>query len=461
MTAMHLFQRPCPVCGSDRGELLVRMRFAAFEDGTLPPEFDLVGCLGCGLAFHDLDLPARDLAAHYGRARPVTAGATPGGGGASAADREHYRAILGRLATWADPDMDQPVWEVGCGAGGLLAALREAGYQRLLGVELWPEAVAKLTRQGFSVALGSALRLPEIPGLHPPDTPPPPGAPLEADRRPGLIIYSHVLEHLADPRAALRQAAERLAPGGLIYVEVPDAAAYDAQQPFRELYQEHLMHFDATALAFLLRSKGFEILSRGRGRLAGGAVIWAVASFQGSRPSSAGQEEGLGRWDGLLSLRSYLRACARHPVIQRLTDLAGERRTWWLWGLSQQTLFFLGSTDLGRATIRHLIDADPAKQGRRMRPVADPGDWADPAAEPPAPEADAFRVWVRPGAQAGRSVAIDGPATGWTVEPPDALRHAHREDGLILAAWGRGREMRARLKAMGFSGSVVCLDEEE
>lgn len=458
MTAMHLFRRPCPVCGSDRGELLVRMRFAAFEDGVLPPEFDMVGCLGCGLAFYDLELSSKNLDAHYGRPRPVVAGATPGGGGASPADREHYRAILARLATWADPDMEHPVWEVGCGAGGFLAALREAGYLRLLGVDLWPEAVERLTRQGFSAIQGSALNLPGVPGLDLPL----PCAPPETDQRPGLIIYSHILEHLADPRDALGQAADRLVPGGLIYVEVPDAAVYDAQQPYRELYQEHLTHFDATSLGFLLRSKGFEILSRGRGRFAGSAVIWAVASFQGCRPSAAGQEDGLGRWDGLLSLRTYLRACSRHSVIQRLTDLAGEERTWWLWGLSQQTLFFLGSTDLGRATVRHLIDADPAKQGRRMRPVADSVDWADPAAaKAPAPEVEKVSLWVRPGAKAGSSAALAGPATGWTVEPPDALRQARREDGLILAAWGRGREMRARLKAMGFSGSVVCLDEEE
>jgi SAM-dependent methyltransferase len=420
MSAACAFRRPCPVCGSGQGERLARLRFAAFEDGLLPSEFDLAGCPGCGLAFYDADFSAGLLAAHYGRSRPAAAGAAPGGGGVSAGDRDHYRDILSRLAAWAAPDFGRPVWEVGCGAGGLLAALREAGYPRLLGVELWPEAVEQLAGRGFPAAVGSAL---DLPGGRDRD-----GAP------PGLLIYSHILEHLADPRAALREAARRLTPGGLIYVEVPDAAVYDPAAPYRELYQEHLSHFDETSLGFLLRNNGFEIRGGGRGRLGGGAVIWAVASLQDGRPTAgpgaAGPGEEAGRREGLPALRGYLRACARHPVLTRLSALAAEGRPWLIWGLSQQTLYFLGSTELGRADIRGLADADPSKQGRRVRLPRDP------------------------------SVAGE-PSPGWVVRPPESLARARPGEGVVLAAWGRGEEMRAGLKALGFSGPVVGLDEGE
>lgn len=47
----------------------------------------------------------------------------------------------------------------------------------------------------------------------------------ETDRRFDTIIFSHVLEHVADPVAALRRLGELLAPGGRLYVIVPNAEA--------------------------------------------------------------------------------------------------------------------------------------------------------------------------------------------------------------------------------------------
>lgn len=45
---------------------------------------------------------------------------------------------------------------------------------------------------------------------------------LPADLRYDLILCSHVLEHIADPSALLRQLTKRLTDGGILYIEVPD-----------------------------------------------------------------------------------------------------------------------------------------------------------------------------------------------------------------------------------------------
>jgi 2-polyprenyl-3-methyl-5-hydroxy-6-metoxy-1,4-benzoquinol methylase len=47
----------------------------------------------------------------------------------------------------------------------------------------------------------------------------------ETDRRFDTIVFSHVLEHVADPVAALRRLGELLAPDGRLYVVVPNAEA--------------------------------------------------------------------------------------------------------------------------------------------------------------------------------------------------------------------------------------------
>lgn len=45
------------------------------------------------------------------------------------------------------------------------------------------------------------------------------------DRRFGTIVFSHVLEHVLDPVAALHRLGTLLAPGGRLYVVVPNAEA--------------------------------------------------------------------------------------------------------------------------------------------------------------------------------------------------------------------------------------------
>lgn len=47
----------------------------------------------------------------------------------------------------------------------------------------------------------------------------------ETDRRFETIVFSHVLEHVLDPVAALRRLGALLAPGGRLYVVVPNAEA--------------------------------------------------------------------------------------------------------------------------------------------------------------------------------------------------------------------------------------------
>jgi 2-polyprenyl-3-methyl-5-hydroxy-6-metoxy-1,4-benzoquinol methylase len=47
----------------------------------------------------------------------------------------------------------------------------------------------------------------------------------QTDRRFDTIVFSHVLEHVADPVAALRRLGALLSPGGRLYVVVPNAEA--------------------------------------------------------------------------------------------------------------------------------------------------------------------------------------------------------------------------------------------
>lgn len=72
------------------------------------------------------------------------------------------------------------------------------------------------------------------------------------------ITLHHVLEHLADPAAALKKLASMLAEGGVIVVEVPNVVAR-YHGPKRRFHFAHLHTFSADGLALLAGQVGLAI----------------------------------------------------------------------------------------------------------------------------------------------------------------------------------------------------------
>jgi 2-polyprenyl-3-methyl-5-hydroxy-6-metoxy-1,4-benzoquinol methylase len=94
--------------------------------------------------------------------------------------------------------------DIGCGDGSQLGLLAECGF-RMTGVERDTKSVS-LQGEHTQVFQGSAEALPaQLP-------------------RAGFdaVTFKQVLEHLVDPVAALRNAAQLLKPGGVMFLEVPN-----------------------------------------------------------------------------------------------------------------------------------------------------------------------------------------------------------------------------------------------
>jgi SAM-dependent methyltransferase len=133
--------------------------------------------------------------------------------------------------------------DVGCGTGKDLVRFQEAGW-KVTGVEISPYA-ASLAR----ARLGCEVVSGHFDEAH-----------LEG-RLFDVVRLSHVLEHLPSPRKSLTKMHRLLRPGGLLWIEVPNAASLERRLFHRYWFQwdlpRHLYHFTSTTLVRLLRDAGF------------------------------------------------------------------------------------------------------------------------------------------------------------------------------------------------------------
>jgi len=137
------------------------------------------------------------------------------------------------------------VLDVGCGNGEFLVQARRAGW-RAFGVDVDPQAVATCRRAGLEADVGTIESVD--------------AAELDA------ITFAHVLEHLHDPRAALRRARELLRPGGLVWVATPnvDAAGHARFGPkwLGLDAPRHLIVFSRRALEDAVTAAGLAVVAR-------------------------------------------------------------------------------------------------------------------------------------------------------------------------------------------------------
>lgn len=169
----------------------------------------------------------------------------PGNGEALFASQAARGEGLVKLLAPLLPTVDS-VYEVGCGAGGLLAPMHALG-KRVAGVDYNGDWLAAGRARGLDLVQGDALDLLEHRGE-------------TAD----LVLFMHVLEHELDLREGLARVTALVRPGGLLLVEVPGVdmipAAYRGDI-LRYLQNAHTFHFTAVTLPFVLGNCGLEVLA--------------------------------------------------------------------------------------------------------------------------------------------------------------------------------------------------------
>jgi 2-polyprenyl-3-methyl-5-hydroxy-6-metoxy-1,4-benzoquinol methylase len=80
-----------------------------------------------------------------------------------------------------------------------------------------------------------------------------------------LVTLNKVLEHVVDPVAMLARAGDHVAPGGAVYVELPDGEVATPLGPGREEFGlEHYHAFSMTSMCLMASRAGLVVRNAAR-----------------------------------------------------------------------------------------------------------------------------------------------------------------------------------------------------
>jgi 2-polyprenyl-3-methyl-5-hydroxy-6-metoxy-1,4-benzoquinol methylase len=217
-------------------------------------------CRACGLVYTTPRMTEKSVARFYEvDYRPIYRGSSKASDTFFEDQVRHGRQVLRRVKRHVGQASKRRIFDIGCGAGGVLVPFKEQGWD-CFGCDYNPQYLERGKEAGLTLETGSFESLRQ----HGP-----------AD----LIVASHVLEHCLDPVQEVHGWASLLSPDGLLYIEVP--GLFDVYRNYKSLvgffHVAHTFNFTLGTLTHVAAKAGLK-------RLAGNESVWALFAA-GDQPS--------------------------------------------------------------------------------------------------------------------------------------------------------------------------------
>lgn len=229
----------CPYCGCDRF-----IKISETDKRGLPAE--TVVCDFCNGCFKSAVLDAAANKYHYENISYLLRGKEVA---AQSIERYFWERVnlfaypryhFIRHFIKLDPKRDHII-EFGCNDGANLYPWFKEGFA-VFGIELDTRMAEFGRKKGLNLKKGD---LSEHDGF---------------DRKPKLVILSHILEHISDIDTTLDKLSEILEPDGYIFIEVPGIRVQGLGDTLRYLDVEHNYYFGLNTLSKILVRHSFKII---------------------------------------------------------------------------------------------------------------------------------------------------------------------------------------------------------
>lgn len=344
-------------------ERLVALPVVLPDGHPLSTPFVVACCHACSTGFTDDPVAQADFDVYYASdAKYAEEGATAAGEAVSATSVATPWAVANNRQI-ADHLLElvpegARILDLGCGVGTLLAELSRRGVRGAIGLDPAPRSAEVAALGGADVRTGTFAAIPDGLGTF------------------DAVTMIGVLEHLWDVDEAIRAVQALLRPGGLLYLDVPDALRYAHPTivPFQDFNTEHANHFSFATLDLLLGRFGF-------------SPVWHAALLQeaaGDLPPVAAAD-GAWRWDGAAdgevaitpdpALARELRAFSSESAalleefdahLQRCLAGTGSVA---VWGVGELLYKLLALPSLAERELAAAVDGNPSRQGKRIAGV--------------------------------------------------------------------------------------------
>ncbi len=194
-------------------------------------------------------------------------------------DRFKFRSILRHL-----PRQPASFLDIGCGDGRYLRLMEQwkmIARERLFGLELREEPVARLRTEGFQAICNRVETCEEIPS-----------------RSIDVTTMFHVIEHVDDPHQVIAKVAHWLAPEGVFAIETPNLEALDARLFARTYWggyhiPRHWHLFTEQSLTRLLARSNLRVVAK---RFQTGHSFWMYSFHHLIRYNRTFPSQRIARW---------------------------------------------------------------------------------------------------------------------------------------------------------------------
>lgn len=340
--------RKCPICCSEGKKVIKHIKIIVPEGFLLPSEYDMVTCQYCGSVFNDV--PYSDAYDEYYSNYKSNTNFTIPSEDSYLTNKEkrenrHWKAA-NFIANNAQVDKDADILDVGCSYGATLSVLKKKGYTNLFGLDLDEKSVSFLRESGITSKRGSIF----TEELN------------EFNDKFDLIILGHILEHLHEPKKAIKNISRWLKPNGKVLIECPDLYQYPKTSKFPGFFAEyeHINHFSIISLMNLMSDFNLKAYSSDTIY----ALIEDFPCLYTLFEKSDSNNSICKTMNDEICMKNCLLKPNKHGevVLENIERLKDDEIA--LWGAGQFLYRILTHTPLNKCNIKHIVDRNPDKWGR-------------------------------------------------------------------------------------------------
>ena len=222
----------CPICGSKEYQDIYQAEFRIWTQEDREWTAHQVVCKGCGFIYTNPRPSEDDLKDFYDaylRFGEIDA---------------HFRGKQIEFLCRNVPNARGRLLDIGAFDGSFLALAKQKGFE-IHGIEPTEEGVLEARKKGLDVVQGFFNK--EYAG--------------KIDKSYDVVTMLHTLEHVEDPLEFVRLALRVTAPGGYLYIEVPDVTRAFAENMSDFFSVQHLNHFTSNTIRNLASRVGATIIA--------------------------------------------------------------------------------------------------------------------------------------------------------------------------------------------------------